>query len=61
VEPYSFEYYVRKSDGRGVEYFWGYDTTGGKSGPGIKRFICDKIESVRMSNILFTPQQSVEF
>jgi predicted nucleotidyltransferase component of viral defense system len=61
VEPYSFEYYVRKSDGRGVEYFWGYDTTGGKSGPGIKRFICDKIESVSMSNILFTPQQSVEF
>jgi predicted nucleotidyltransferase component of viral defense system len=35
VEPYKIEYYVRKSDGVGLEYFWGYDRTGGKSGPGI--------------------------
>jgi hypothetical protein len=32
VEPYRLEYYVRKKDGRGLEYFWGWDTTGGKSG-----------------------------
>jgi predicted nucleotidyltransferase component of viral defense system len=25
VEPYKIEYYVRKSDGVGLEYFWGYD------------------------------------
>ena len=57
VEPYAFEYYVRKSDGRGLEYFWGYDTTGGKSGkPGIKQFICDKIQSVRATNRRFTPR-----
>ena len=47
IEPYKLEYYVRKKDGRGLEYFWGWDTTGGKSGKiGIKQFICDKIQSV---------------
>src|SRR5229473_6383843 len=51
VEPYKIEYYVRKKDGVGVEYFWGYDRTGGKSGPGIKRFICDKILSVRPTDM----------
>ena len=38
VEPYKLEYYVRKKDGRGFEYFWGWDTTGGRSGKiGIKQ------------------------
>jgi len=61
VEPYSMEYYVRK-DGVGQEYFWGYDTTGGKSGKqSIKRFICDKIESVNPTNHGFTPKYDVEF
>jgi hypothetical protein len=32
VKPYKLEYYVRKSDGEGSEYFWGFDTSGGKSG-----------------------------
>ena len=61
VEPYRIEYYVRKSDGVGLEYFWGYDRTGGKSGPGIKRFICDKIRSVRPTDIAFVPQFQPEF
>jgi predicted nucleotidyltransferase component of viral defense system len=61
VEPYKIEYYVRKSDGVGLEYFWGYDRTGGKSGPGIKRFICDKIRSVRPTDIGFAPQFQPEF
>ncbi len=61
VEPYSMEYYVRK-DGVGQEYFWGYDTTGGKSGKqSIKMFICDKIESVRQTNHSFSPRYLVEF
>ena len=48
VEPYKLEYYIRKKDGRGLEYFWGWDTSGGKSGKiGIKQFICDKIGSVK--------------
>ena len=61
VEPYKIEYYVRKKDGVGLEYFWGYDRTGGKSGPGIKRFICDKIFSIRPTDMGFMPQFQPEF
>lgn len=61
VEPYKIEYYGRKKDGRGLEYFWGYDRTGGKSGPGIKRFICDKIFSVRPTDLGFVSQFQAEF
>jgi len=61
VEPYKIEYYMRKKDGMGLEYFWGYDRTGGKSGPGIKRFICDKIFSVRPTDMGFIPQFQPEF
>lgn len=62
VEPYRLEYYVRKKDGRGLEYFWGWDTTGGRSGKtGIKQFICDKITSVQESARSFHPRFAVEF
>ncbi len=62
VEPYSMEYYVRKKDGVGQEYFWGFDTSGGKSGKqSIKMFICDKIESCNPTNYSFTPRYAVEF
>lgn len=61
VEPYSMKYCVRK-DGVGMEYFWGYDTTGGKSRKqSIKQFICDKIQSVRDTNYSFTPRYAIEF
>jgi predicted nucleotidyltransferase component of viral defense system len=61
VEPYKLQYYVRKKDGVGQEYFWGYDTTGGKSGEaGMKMFICDKIESVRSTQMRFSPRYPVE-
>jgi hypothetical protein len=61
VEPYKLEYYVRKSDGIGNEYFWGYDTSGGKSGKvGIKQFMCDRIQSVRPTSRSFAPRYSVE-
>jgi predicted nucleotidyltransferase component of viral defense system len=61
VEPYKLEYYVRKKDGRGLEYFWGWDTTGGKSGKiGIKQFICDKIQSVRATVRTFQPRFAIE-
>ena len=33
IEPYKLEYYIRKSDGHGSEYFWGYDLSGGKEPP----------------------------
>jgi predicted nucleotidyltransferase component of viral defense system len=61
IEPYKLEYYVRKKDGRGLEYFWGWDTTGGRSGKvGIKQFICDKIQSVQATNRSFRPRFAVE-
>jgi predicted nucleotidyltransferase component of viral defense system len=61
VEPYKLEYYVRKKDNRGLEYFWGWDTTGGRSGKvGIKQFICDKIQSVRPTSRAFSPKYAVE-
>jgi predicted nucleotidyltransferase component of viral defense system len=61
VEPYKLEYYVRKKDGRGLEYFWGWDTTGGRSGKvGIKQFICDKIQSVRPTAHPFNPRFAIE-
>ena len=62
IEPYSMEYYVRKKDGVGQEYFWAYDTSGGRSGQqSIKMFICDKIQSVRPTNFSFIPRYAVEF
>lgn len=61
VEPYKLEYYVRKSDGQGLEYFWGWDTSGGRSGKiGIKQFICDKIQDVRPTASAFQPRYVVE-
>lgn len=61
VEPYSFTYRIRKSDNRGVEYFFGFDRSGGKSGKqGIKCFICDKIESVRSTSTHYDPRWPIE-
>lgn len=62
VEPYSMEYYVRKKDDVGQEYFWGYDTSGGKSRrQSIKMFICNKISSCKATNYTFAPRFAVEF
>lgn len=61
VEPYRIEYYVRKSDGIGSEYFWGYDHTGGKSGHiGIKQFFCNKIQFARATDMSFVPRYPIE-
>lgn len=61
VEPYKIEYYVRKSDGQGSEYFWGWDTSGGKSRRiGIKQFFCHKIRSATESSVSYVPRFAVE-
>lgn len=62
VEPYKLEFRVRKSDNRGLEYFWAYDPSGsGRSGkPGIKMYICDKIQAVRNTGLRFSPQFDIE-
>jgi hypothetical protein len=61
IEPYKIEYYVRKSDGIGSEYFWGYDHTGGKSGRiGMKQFFCSKIQFARATDMSFIPRYPIE-
>ena len=61
IEPYKIEYYVRKSDGIGSEYFWGYDHTGGKSGRiGMKQFFCSKIQFVRATDVSFVLRYPIE-
>jgi len=61
VEPYAMAYRVRKSDGKGAEYFWGYDTTGGKSGKKtLKTFFCEKLKAVKPTTRSFTPRYDVE-
>ncbi|MDD5251543.1 MAG: nucleotidyl transferase AbiEii/AbiGii toxin family protein [Patescibacteria group bacterium] len=61
VEPYKFEYRIRQSDNRGIEYFWGYDRSGGESGKtSIKQFFVDEIEYVRPTTSQFIPQWTVE-
>jgi hypothetical protein len=61
VEPYKLEYYIRRSDGHGSEYFWGWDTSGGRSGKvGIKQFLCHKIAASVESSIPYVPRFPVE-
>ncbi|MDD5691638.1 MAG: nucleotidyl transferase AbiEii/AbiGii toxin family protein [Candidatus Omnitrophica bacterium] len=60
VEPYSLVYKIRQ-DGYGQEYFYAYDTTGGRSsGPGIKCFVNNKISSIKCLEDKFTPRYPVE-
>jgi len=62
VEPYKLEFRVRKSDNGGLEYFWAYDPSGsGRSGkPGIKMYICDKIQAVRNTGLPYSPRFDIE-
>ena len=60
VEPYSLKYKIRK-DGIGREYFYAYDTTGGRSRTqSIKSFISDKIESLEITSEEFEPRFLIE-
>ncbi len=60
VEPYSLAYTVRRSDGVAQEYFWAYDRTGGRSGPGIKSFLRSGIQGMANTSINFQPRFPVE-
>ena len=60
VEPYSLKYKVRK-DGVGREYFYAYDTTGGRSGTiSIKSFLSERIESIENTSEEFEPRYLIE-
>lgn len=55
IEPYAFEYRIK--DGISMEYFWGWDTSGGNSGNiGIKMFKYEKIQSVEPTDYSFDPR-----
>lgn len=59
VEPYSLVFKIRK-DGIAREYLYVYDTTGGRSGPGIKAFLPGKVESIENTDQIFEPRAEVE-
>ena len=61
VEPYRLAYY-RRMDGVAQEYFWGFDTTGGKSRQlSMKSFFSDKIRDARVTEHGYSPRYPVEF
>jgi predicted nucleotidyltransferase component of viral defense system len=60
VEPYALAYTVRRSDGIAQEYFWAYDRTGGRSGPGIKSFLRSRVQSLENTSKTFQPRFVVE-
>jgi predicted nucleotidyltransferase component of viral defense system len=60
VEPYSLAFKTRR-DGFGQEYFYVYDTTGGRtSPPGIKSFVHTKIQELKNTSTVFEPRFPVE-
>lgn len=61
VEPYALKYKVRKKDNRGIEYFYGFDRTGGESGNiSIKSFFSEDIENIQLTSVPFAPQYPIE-
>lgn len=60
VEPYSLTFKTR-GDGFGQEYFYVYDTTGGRrTPPGIKSFVHTKIQELKNTSTVFQPRYPVE-
>lgn len=60
VEPYELAFKTRK-DGLAREYFYAYDTTGGSSsGPGIKAFVSENVQSIENTEQKFEPRMPVE-
>lgn len=58
IEPYALKYEIRKKDGNGFEYFYGWDRTRGNH---IKKFFLHEIQAVSIINEVFTPKYPVEF
>ena len=60
VEPYSLAF-KRRKDGFGQEYFYAFDTTGGRStGPGLKTFLHPKIQALAIAEQTFEPRFPIE-
>ena len=59
VEPYSIAFKTRK-DGHGDEYLYVYDRTGGRSGPGLKSLIYQKVQRLEVLDERFVPRYPIE-
>ena len=60
VEPYELAFKIRR-DRVAREYFYAYDTTGGRhSPPGIKAFVSEKVESIENTDQEFQPRMPME-
>ena len=60
VEPYALTY-KRRQDGVAQEYFYCWDTTGGRtSPPGVKTFLNGKLASAEVTEVSFEPQFEIE-
>lgn len=60
VEPYSLAF-KRRRDGFGQEYFYAFDTTGGRaSGPGLKSFLHPKIQALALAEQSYEPRYPIE-
>ena len=59
VEPYALVF-KRRKDGLVREYFYAWDRVGGASGPGIKTFFPEDIQSLALTDEVFAPQYPIE-
>jgi len=59
VEPYSLRYMERR-DGVEREYFYVFDRVGGRSGPGIKALVPEKLTEIANTTETFEPRFPVE-
>jgi predicted nucleotidyltransferase component of viral defense system len=59
VEPYSLVF-KRRQDGAVLEYFYAWDRVGGRSGPGIKAFIPERVQAVSATEEQFDPRFPIE-
>ncbi|MET0116023.1 MAG: nucleotidyl transferase AbiEii/AbiGii toxin family protein [Sedimenticola sp.] len=60
VEPYDLAFKVRR-DGVAREYLYAYDTVGGtSSGPGLKTFVSENVQSIETTDIEFEPRFDIE-
>jgi predicted nucleotidyltransferase component of viral defense system len=60
VEPYELAFKIRK-DGIGREYFYAFDTTGGRtSGPSLKSFLPSNVQSVEITDQPFEPRYEIK-
>jgi predicted nucleotidyltransferase component of viral defense system len=60
VEPYELAFKVTKQ-GQAREYFYGYDTTGGRtSGPSIKSFLPGDVQAIEVTDINFEPRYEIK-